>query len=310
MILLFLLACTKTEDVSCECSTAQEQDAQALIHTYCTACHSSSLAENLRYGAPMAVDLDTMAGVHQWRERSAVRVWESKDMPPGGGISDEDRELLHQWFSCGAPGEEVVIPEIHAISYDHPSHIVVTTVNEFPSLENALLLRREVDFGGSDMNRVGVFSEELYYAEGSYAYLMGYIFYTYHGHVLRKVGFEPALPIFRPYDDWDIDVVMTIEEPSGVREESVHWVGTKRWSEAMDAQEFDLSPLEIRLVSDKGEEWGWHLSNDVSFSAQWVQFPDNTGWTALQDNIDLIPGFPNEFPLRSGLMWIERVVEE
>ncbi|MFZ5481778.1 MAG: hypothetical protein ACOZNI_33765 [Myxococcota bacterium] len=67
---------------------------------HCVGCHSSLVREDQRNGAPTHVDLDTYDDVVSWSERIRVRTIEQRDMPPGGGPSDEERVLLDEWLSC------------------------------------------------------------------------------------------------------------------------------------------------------------------------------------------------------------------
>ena len=72
----------------------------------------------------------------------------------------------------------------------------------------------------------------------------------------------------------------------------------------------ELNPYEVRVYADNGEEWGWQLSDTTAISAQWAEYSNGTGWTAIGEIIAIAPEFPYDFPLREGLSWIERVVEE
>ncbi len=111
-VLLLMLACGEhpsTQDSLLEADTRPESCdsappvtwanwADGFFSSYCRACHSSGTAE--RYGAPEGVDFDTLADVIQWRERIQVRTLEAEDMPVGGGVYDEDLELLQVWLEC------------------------------------------------------------------------------------------------------------------------------------------------------------------------------------------------------------------
>ena len=67
---------------------------QPLMLSYCAGCHSSHITGSARYGAPESVNLDTLADAQQWSERIAARVLTEGDMPPGGGMSDTEKEQL------------------------------------------------------------------------------------------------------------------------------------------------------------------------------------------------------------------------
>lgn len=68
----------------------------------CQSCHAST-APN-RYGAPPYVVFDTHNDVKTWRERMLDRATgDAPTMPPGGGVSEEDRALLEIWLTCYEP---------------------------------------------------------------------------------------------------------------------------------------------------------------------------------------------------------------
>lgn len=83
---------------------------QGFMMTWCTPCHHSALEsggsgeDDSRSGAPEGVDLNTFEGVQLWRDRIIARaIGESPTMPPGGGPTAEDLELMREWLECGAP---------------------------------------------------------------------------------------------------------------------------------------------------------------------------------------------------------------
>lgn len=71
---------------------------------WCTGCHSSTLRAGMRQGAPVGVNLDTLAEI---RERAAAIIVRTSSatptMPPAGGPSGEERTLMAEWLTCGAP---------------------------------------------------------------------------------------------------------------------------------------------------------------------------------------------------------------
>lgn len=65
----------------------------------CQTCHASAATE--RYGAPENVTFDTEAQVEAWETRILARATgESPSMPPGGGVSADDRTLLEISLTC------------------------------------------------------------------------------------------------------------------------------------------------------------------------------------------------------------------
>jgi hypothetical protein len=69
------------------------------IDTHCQGCHHSQAAQ--RYGAPEGVSFDTEEEVRVWRERIYVRSLESEDMPPAGGLTEDEKTLLEIFLVCG-----------------------------------------------------------------------------------------------------------------------------------------------------------------------------------------------------------------
>jgi len=86
--------------------------------SYCTGCHSSALGEGQRRNAPIGVNFDSLDDIRRMRERIWARAADKNTtMPPVGGPSDAQRELLGDWLACGAPGDDVQLDagpiEIH-----------------------------------------------------------------------------------------------------------------------------------------------------------------------------------------------------
>jgi hypothetical protein len=79
------------------------------LTTWCTGCHSSTLPDDFRGGAPLGVNFDTLEGVRTWSENIANRTYGSAGgMPPAGEADDLD--LLEEWITCGMPGEDLDPP--------------------------------------------------------------------------------------------------------------------------------------------------------------------------------------------------------
>ena len=69
---------------------------------HCTGCHSSLLQTHERNDAPVGVDLDTYGLVIAYGARIHARVVEPDQatMPPGGGPTAEEIEMLNEWLTC------------------------------------------------------------------------------------------------------------------------------------------------------------------------------------------------------------------
>lgn len=105
MILLFL-ACSggaDTADTAVACADAPNVTwasfGDGFFATYCRACHSANTAE--RYGAPDAVNFDTLADVRALKDSVRRTVLDSQSMPVGGGVYDDDAVLLDYFLTCG-----------------------------------------------------------------------------------------------------------------------------------------------------------------------------------------------------------------
>lgn len=71
---------------------------------YCTGCHASGLPADQRQGAPIGIDFDGLDDVRRHAERIWARAGDANGtMPPAGAAPDEERALLGEWLSCGAP---------------------------------------------------------------------------------------------------------------------------------------------------------------------------------------------------------------
>lgn len=77
---------------------------QGFLLDHCVGCHSSQLAEGQRAQATLGVDFDTQPGAQQWLQRIYARSADANDtMPPAGGVTEQQRQLLGDWLACGAP---------------------------------------------------------------------------------------------------------------------------------------------------------------------------------------------------------------
>jgi cytochrome c5 len=78
--------------------------AEDFFATYCTRCHSSTLATNTeRSGAPAGLnwDVEASVGTHAMRVRDALR---RREMPPSGLLPPcEDRFRIVRWIDNGRP---------------------------------------------------------------------------------------------------------------------------------------------------------------------------------------------------------------
>ena len=71
---------------------------ESMIITHCQGCHASSSPN--RYGAPLEIHFDHKEAAYDLADRIYIRTLEQEDMPPAGGILEEDLYLLDIWLRC------------------------------------------------------------------------------------------------------------------------------------------------------------------------------------------------------------------
>jgi len=70
---------------------------------WCRSCHSASLPADMRQQAPAEINFDSLSEIRYWSfaiERSTAL---TASMPPAGGPSIAERDMLMEWLRCGAP---------------------------------------------------------------------------------------------------------------------------------------------------------------------------------------------------------------
>ena len=76
---------------------------QPFLENWCRGCHSSQLPATMRQMAPANVNFDSLDDVHTWSNAIVMRATGSAaTMPPAGGPSDDERQMLTEWLGCGA----------------------------------------------------------------------------------------------------------------------------------------------------------------------------------------------------------------
>lgn len=88
---------------TCETSyLAYDNFGAPFVVNWCRGCHSSTVPAGMRQKAPIDVNFDTEADVREWAERIGARAAGSKPtMPPAGGPTADERQLLAEWLACG-----------------------------------------------------------------------------------------------------------------------------------------------------------------------------------------------------------------
>ena len=73
-----------------------------MLTTHCQGCHASTTDNS--YGVPAGIHFDTEAQALAWKDRIRARVIDSEDMPPAGGLMEDDLYLLQIWLDCWSGG--------------------------------------------------------------------------------------------------------------------------------------------------------------------------------------------------------------
>jgi uncharacterized membrane protein len=78
---------------------------EQIITQRCTTCHSATPTDAVFQVAPAGVMFDDMRSISQWASRINSRTAESRDMPllNKTQITEQERQLIAQWFLMGAP---------------------------------------------------------------------------------------------------------------------------------------------------------------------------------------------------------------
>jgi hypothetical protein len=101
--------CQGEEEASTEttCDSSQALDYESFggpfFLNWCTGCHSSKIPEGSRQEAPLDINFDSIDDIRSHGRRIVDKAVHTHKMPPAGGPTDTERELLGQWLGCGAP---------------------------------------------------------------------------------------------------------------------------------------------------------------------------------------------------------------
>jgi uncharacterized membrane protein len=88
---------------SCETSFVRYDNfAEPFFLDWCRSCHSATVPGDMRQDAPVDVNFDTLGDIRDHRRRIYELAGNRSSMPPAGGPSDAEREMLVEWLSCGA----------------------------------------------------------------------------------------------------------------------------------------------------------------------------------------------------------------
>jgi uncharacterized membrane protein len=93
MIILLLWGCTE----QCPDGPSYEAWAEGFFLSKCQPCHAPHAREI--FEAP-DIELGTHADLLDQLDVIRTSVLETQRMPPGGGLSEDERMLLEQWLDC------------------------------------------------------------------------------------------------------------------------------------------------------------------------------------------------------------------
>ncbi len=71
---------------------------RGFLTTQCSGCHAETAPD--RYDAPPEAIFDTVEQTDAWADRIIERVIYDSDMPPAGGVTDDEKTLLSYWLEC------------------------------------------------------------------------------------------------------------------------------------------------------------------------------------------------------------------
>ena len=300
-------------EVVCESDIVTYQSvAEPFMQNYCTSCHSSHLEGAKRYGAPDTVDLDTYSSAKQWSERSFFRVNLQNDMPPGGGVSQAEKDRFMQWALCGTEGSE---QERYLSSHlpTNESHAIGLMIENSEFGNDVLMLRRHIEAGGTNTDRFGSYIDELYQINTNGAGFLGYTLYADEVTLVQEVFYDPPIPVLQLIDmESEMETLATIWEAGEERQEWQEWSGEQTYLELadIDPHERDENPLESVWTSSTGEERGWHFSRKVLLSAEWWTRADGYFYETQQFTGFDIPEEREYFEILPQEGWFELMIEE
>lgn len=229
------------------------QDGLPEMMRWCASCHSSLIQPEDRAGAPLGVDVESLAGVRQHLDRVIARV-EAGDMPPAGGVPEDERARLLQWLRCGAPGDEVTWPtttpaDAPAESWDQEEAVVLGDEPGQVVIEAARLGWTE-----------GLAFVEVWSVTSAEAALVSREVWDDAGGWVSTTTFTPPLSLWREgQTDWSVATERLVEDAAGVSSAAEEWSVSLGPAPDVDPRSLEASPESIVAVSSEGELLELHL---------------------------------------------------
>ncbi len=87
--------------------SSQIPELKMVVTQRCATCHSSAPTDDVFVAAPLGMMLDSLDEIKQWAPRIKARAVDSQDMPflNKTEMTEEERQLIADWFAAGAPIE-------------------------------------------------------------------------------------------------------------------------------------------------------------------------------------------------------------
>jgi uncharacterized membrane protein len=96
-------ACGSDTDPLCARSFLRYDNFGApFLSNWCRDCHSAGLPADMRQQAPAGIDFDSLTEVRRWLRQIDLTAGQGSSMPPAGGPSVAERDMLVEWLGCGA----------------------------------------------------------------------------------------------------------------------------------------------------------------------------------------------------------------
>jgi len=97
-------ACGADTDPTCAQSYLRYDNfGSPFIVSWCRACHSAGAPPDMRQQAPADINFDSLSEIRHWSLQIRLTAGDGSSMPPAGGPSSAERQMLVEWLGCGAP---------------------------------------------------------------------------------------------------------------------------------------------------------------------------------------------------------------
>ncbi|MEC8423507.1 MAG: hypothetical protein VX000_07000, partial [Myxococcota bacterium] len=231
-------------------------------------------------------------------------------MPAGGGPSEAQRDRLHTWFACGAPGTEARLSGVSdAVVRTGGSTVIVITSQSAVLAGGTDWAIRTGDIISGSATRTRVI--ETYDVDGADAWLWSRELWGPAGEALLQWSWDPPLPVgVAAQDTWSAASTVTLVDGDGVVEAwEQDWEFARGPADVVDGWSVDNAPLQILGLSQDGAEEGWLQSSVYGITGRWWLDGDGAGVIYQQALDQRVGAFSDDFPLVAGDRRGGRIVE-